>query len=180
MKSIVFFSVPLLVFVGHRVELSTLVHPRQEAVTSSIWLPAEPSQVWSALRSFDSLTAQKPALMYVGLPIPVRCTMQGDGLGARRVCYFDRGYIEETVIEWSPPTRMRLSIDRTNLPGRHWLGFEDAEYDLQSDSGGTILTRRTTIISNLYPAWYWRPFERWGVASEHDYILNDVALRLKH
>jgi hypothetical protein len=179
-KSIIFLSVPLLVFVGHRMELSTLIHPRQETVTSSIWIAAKPDQVWADLRSFDSLTAQRPALMYIGLPVPVRCTMQGSGQGAKRTCYFNQGYIEETVTEWLQPTRMGLSIDRTNLPGRHWLGFEDAKYDLRTYNGGTVLTRETTIISNLYPAWYWRPFERWGVASEHDYILNDLALRLNH
>ena len=73
-----------------------------------------------------------------------------------------------------------MSIDRTNLPGRHWLGFQDAKYDLRMYNGGTVLTPETTIISNLYPAWYWQPSERWGVASEHDYILNDLALRLNH
>jgi hypothetical protein len=179
MKSIIFLSVPLVVLAGHRVEMSTLVHPRQEAVTSSIWLPAAPGQVWNNLQSFDSLTAEKPALMYIGLPVPIRCTMQGSGQGAKRTCYFDRGSIEETVTEWQPPNRMRYSIDRTNMPGRHWLGFEDAEYDLQQSGGGTILTRNTTIISNLYPAGYWRPFERWGVSSEHNYIFADLARRLK-
>jgi hypothetical protein len=177
MKSIVFLSVPLLVCAGHRVELSTLIHPRQEAVTSSIWLAAEPDRVWADLRSFSSLTGEKPVLMYIGLPVPLRCTMQGSGQGAKRTCYFEHGYIEETVTEWLPPNRMRLLIDRTNLPGRHWLGFEDAEYDLRQDNGGTALTRKTTIISNLYPAWYWRTFEVWGVASEHEYIFRDLALR---
>jgi len=72
---------------------------------------------------------------------------------------------------------MQLSIDRTNMPGRHWLGFETARYDLEKDPNGTVLTRNTTIISNLYPAWYWRGFERWGVQSEHDYIFSDIARR---
>jgi hypothetical protein len=179
-KSIVFLSVPLLVFAGHRIELSTLIHPRPETVTSSTWFQAEPDQIWIDLQSFDSLTAQKPLLMYIGLPIPVRCTMQGSGQGAKRTCYFDHGYIEETVTEWQPASRMRLSIDRTNMPGRHWLGFEEAEYVLRQDNGGTILTRSTTIISNLSPAFYWRPFERWGVASEHEYIFRDLARRLNH
>jgi hypothetical protein len=180
MKSIVFLSVPLVIFAGHRVEMSTLVHPRQEIVTSSIWLPAKPDQVWADLQSFDSLTAEKPLLMYIGLPVPIRCTMQGRGPGAKRTCYFNRGSIEETITEWQPPNRMRLSIDRTNMPGRHWLGFEDAGYDLQQSGDGTILTRNTTIISNLYPAKYWRPFERWGVASEHEYIFADLARLLKY
>jgi hypothetical protein len=174
---IVFIALPVMIWVGHRTEVSALIHPRRETVTSTIRLPAEPAKVWSDLRSFDSLEGQKPILMYIGLPIPERCTTRGSGLGSRRTCYFDHGFIEETVTEWSPPDRMGLSIDRTNLPGRHWLGFEKAEYDLHSDGGATVLTRTTTIISNLYPAWYWRPFERWGVSSEHDYIFGDLALR---
>jgi len=177
LTSIVFLSMPLVIFAGHRTEVSTLTHPRREIVTSTVRLPVEPSRVWSDLRSFDSLAGRKPILMYVGLPIPIRCSMQGSGLGSKRTCYFDHGSIEETVTYWEPPNRMGLSIDRTNMPGRHWLSFENAEYDLQADGRGTVLTRTTTIISNLYPARYWRPFERWGVSSEHNYIFGDLALR---
>jgi hypothetical protein len=180
LKSIVILSVPLLVLSGHRIELETLTHPRKETVTSAVWLDAMPDQVWTTLQTFDGLKAKKLALMYIGLPIPIRCTMQGVGMGATRTCYFDKGYIQETITGWTPPSQMKLLVDRTNLPGRHWLGFEDAEYDLQEPNGGTILTRKTTIISNLYPAAYWRPFERWGVASEHEYIFRDLEGLLNH
>jgi len=173
----VLLSMPLLILTGHRIEISKLTHPRRDVVTSTIRLSADPSYVWNDLRSFDSLQGKKPLLMYIGLPIPMRCEMQGTGLGAKRTCYFDHGSIEETVIDWQPPNLMRLSIDRTNMPGRHWLGFEYATYTLQPDGNDTILTRSTTIISNLYPAWYWRPFERWGVNSEHNYIFSDLARR---
>jgi hypothetical protein len=175
--SAVFLSMPLLILAGHRVEVSTLVHPRREVVTSSIRLDADPAEVWNELRSFDSVAGQKPLLMYIGLPVPLRCAMEGSGVGAKRTCYFNDGYIQETVTEWSPPNVMQLSIDRTNMPGRHWLGFETARYDLEKDSNGTVLTRNTTVISNLYPAWYWRGFERWGVQSEHAYIFSDLARR---
>jgi len=175
--SLVLLSMPLLIFTGHRIEVSTLTHPRQEVVTTTIRLAADPSHVWNDLRSFDSVQGKKPLLMYIGLPIPMRCEMQGSGVGAKRTCYFDHGSIEETVIDWQPPNLMRLSIDRTNMPGRHWLDFEYAEYTLQQDGNDTILTRNTTIISNLYPAWYWRPFERWGVSSEHNYIFSDLVRR---
>jgi len=175
--SLVLLSMPLLIFTGHRIEVSTLTHPRQEVVTTTIRLAADPSHVWNDLRSFDSVQGKKPLLMYIGLPVPMRCEMAGSGVGAKRTCYFDRGSIEETVIDWQPPNLMRLSIDRTNMPGRHWLDFEYAEYTLQQDGNDTILTRNTTIISNLYPAWYWRPFERWGVSSEHNYIFSDLVRR---
>jgi hypothetical protein len=177
--SVVLLSMPLLILAGHRLEMSTLVHPRREVVTSTIRLAADPSHVWSELQSFDSLSAKKPLLMHVGLPIPMKCVMEGNGLGAKRTCYFNHGYIQETVTEWSPPNLMVLSIDRTNMPGRHWLGFEQASYELRWDGSVTVLTRNTTIISNLYPVSYWRPLERWGVSSEHGYIFSDLARRLQ-
>jgi hypothetical protein len=46
----------------------------------------------------------------VGLPIPVRCALKGSGVGAKQTCYFENGYIEETIIEWSPPNATLLSI----------------------------------------------------------------------
>jgi hypothetical protein len=177
--SIALLSLPLLIFAGHRMEMSTLIRSRQEVVTTSVRLSAEPTVVWASLQSFDSVQADKSFLMYFGLPIPNRCTMDGSGLGATRTCYFNKGFIKETVTKWVPPSVMGLSIDRTNLPGRRWLGFESASYELRSEGTGTILTRTTIITSHLYPEFYWRPFERWGVRSEHQYIFDDLKRRLK-
>ena len=176
--SLALILVPVAIISSHRVEEKKLIHPRLETVTSTIRFTATPDEVWANLRSFDSLSATKPFLMYVGLPIPIRCEMRGTGVGSARTCYFDKGYIEETVTKWTPPNVMGLAIDRTNLPGRHWLGFETARYELHREGNETVLTRTTKITSNLYPAMYWRPFERWGVASEHEYIFSDLARRL--
>src|SRR5438067_99057 len=54
---------------------------RSEGVESAIELRAEPEQVWSMIQSLDSVKANKPWLMYVGLPIPVSCRMEGRGVG---------------------------------------------------------------------------------------------------
>ncbi len=142
-------------------------------------LRATPEQVWANIQSLDSLAGTKPLLMYLGLPIPQRCVLQGTAVGSKRTCYFDQGSIEETILEWNPPRRMRLSIDRTNMPGRHWLDFDGAEYDLQPDADGTVITRVTTIRSNLSPTWYWGRFERWGVQSEHQYLFSDLSARFE-
>ncbi len=174
---IILAALPLLIFAGHRAELPKLVHARSETITTTIVLAAEPEQVWANIQSLDSLTGRKPFLMYVGLPIPQRCVLEGTKLGSKRICYFDHGYIEESILGWDPPHRMRLSIDRTNLPGRHWLEFEGAEYDLRADGNTTVLTRTTTIASDLYPAWYWQRLEIWGVSSEHEYLFSDLARR---
>ena len=172
--------VPLMIIAGERIETPRLAHPRTEVVLTSIEIPEPPDRAWDQILSIDNVQASKPMLMYIGLPIPEKCVMNGQGVGAKRTCYFNAGYIEETVTDWSPPYRLGLSIDRTHMPGRHWLGFESAEYNLQTMGSDTLLTRRTTVFSYLHPAWYWRPLERYGVESEHDYILRDLARRANH
>ena len=174
---ILLFVAPIMVLAGERMERPLLQHPRTEMIQTAVEVNDSPERVWSNILSIDSVQASKPFLMYVGLPIPERCTLQGQGVGAKRTCYFNVGYIEETVTGWHPPYYMGLSIDRTHMPGRHWLGFESAEYRLEPKGSMTLLTRRTTVSSHLHPSWYWRRFERLGVESEHGYILRDVVRR---
>jgi hypothetical protein len=73
---------------------------------------------------------------------------------------------------------MDLKIDRTAMPGRHWLGFEYSSYELAAEGDKTVLTRTTVITSNLAPAAYWRVFERMGVEQEHEYIFRDLERRI--
>lgn len=176
--TVVFALMPLLIVAGNRAEEPALKRVRQEVVVNSILLQASPEEVWTQIQSIDSIDVAKPWLMHIGLPVPVRCTMERAGVGAKRICYFENGSIEETVTRWDPPHSMQLIIDRTNMPGRHWLGFENAMYELQIEGRATRLTRTTTITSHLYPVWYWRDLERWGVASEHQYILQAAASHL--
>jgi len=174
---IILLAGPALMFGGQRLEMKTFTKARAQKVTTTMHLSAPPEKVWTNIQSMDHLAGRKTMLMYVGLPIPQRCELKGTAVGSKRTCYFDQGSIEETVLEWNPPYRMRLAVDRTNMPGRHWLEFDGAEYDLRGDATGTAITRVTTIRSNLRPAWYWARFESWGVKSEHRYLFSDLSNR---
>jgi hypothetical protein len=174
----VFTLSPMIVFAGHQLERPSLETGRRETISNSIFLTAQPEKVWTDIQSLDSINATKPLLMHFGLPVPLRCTLEKQGVGAKRTCYFENGFIEEIITVWDPPYSMQLIIDRTNMPGRHWLGFEKADYELHAEGSGTRLTRTTTITAHRYPIWYWRYFERLGVSSEHEYLLRDVSNRL--
>ena len=169
---------PVLITGAHHLELKTVNQPRTLAITTTVFVPVSPEQAWAHIQSVDSISGRKPFLMHMGLPVPQRCVMRGTAVGSKRTCYFDQGFIEETILDWDPPHRMKLTIDRTNLPGRHWLGFEQAEYTLHPSADGTTITRVTTITSGLSPSWYWEPLERWGVKSEHEYLFRDLAAKL--
>jgi hypothetical protein len=175
--TIIFALTPAIILASHRAEMPALDRVRRETVSNSVFLKAAPQEVWANIQSIDSIVATKPLLMHFGLPVPVRCTSERKGVGAKRTCYFENGFIEETITEWAAPYSMQLTIDRTNMPGRHWLGFEKAAYELRQEGSGTRLTRTTTITSHLYPVWYWRYFEHLGVSSEHEYLLRDLSNR---
>ncbi|HEY8227761.1 MAG TPA: hypothetical protein VIG25_20995 [Pyrinomonadaceae bacterium] len=46
------------------------------------------------------------------------------------------------------------------------------------ENGKTVVTRRTTIVSRLSPAWYWRPMEAIGVKTEHEFLFDELKRRL--
>ena len=69
---------------------------------------------------------------------------------------------------------MSLRVTGNTLPGRHWLTFIDAGYQLTAENGQTTVLRHTTIGTKLHPRWYWRPLEQWGVTSEHRYVFSNL------
>ena len=178
-KLIVLLLTPLFLAGANTVEQPVRRTPRTETFTTTLTVAASPERVWDQLKSVDALSGSKPFLMRIGLPVPVSCSLEGEGVGARRICYFDSGYIVERVTAWNPPALMRLEITESRLPGRHWLSFKDASYEIRREGDVTVVVRKTTIISRLRPAWYWQPLEGLGVETEHQYLFRDVANRLR-
>jgi hypothetical protein len=80
---------PILIVAGEKIETPTLQHRRTETIQTTVTVNGSPDQVWSEILSIDNIRASKPLLMYVGLPIPQRCAIQGHGVGAKRTCYFN-------------------------------------------------------------------------------------------
>jgi hypothetical protein len=170
--------VPFFLMGANRAEEKSRRTPRAETITNKLIVDAPPEVVWNQLKSVDKISGSKGLLMRIGLPVPVSCAMEGEGVGAKRTCYFESGHIEERVTEWDPPRSMKFAITEFDVPGRPWLSFQDAEYQLTQDNGHTVITRRTTIVSRLSPAWYWRRLEQIGVETEHEYLFQELKRRM--
>jgi hypothetical protein len=175
---LVFLVTPFFLIGANSAEEHSRRIPRTETVVSTLIVDGPPDKVWRVIRSIDSLSSKKSFLMKIGLPVPVSCAMEGEGVGARRICYFNSGYIEERITQWDPPNSMGMQITASTLPGRPWLGFKDASYEIRRENGHTILTRSSTIISRLSPAWYWSRLERIGVETEHAYLFEEFKKRI--
>lgn len=179
---VIFLTLAVLPFflVGaNKIEEPSRRTPRAETITNTLVTDAPRELVWNQLKTFDRIQGTKGLLMKIGLPVPVSCTMSGEGVGATRTCYFEKGHIAERVTEWDPPNSMKLEITEFDVPGRPWLSFQDASYELTTENGRTVVTRKTTIVSRLSPAWYWRPLEKIGVETEHEYLFEEVKRKIE-
>lgn len=170
---------PFFLVGANKLEEPSRRTPRIETFTNTLVTDAPRERVWNQLTTFDRIEGTKGLLMRIGLPVPVSCTMSDEGVGATRTCYFEEGHIEERVTEWNPPSSMKLEITEFDVPGRPWLSFQDASYELTTENGRTVLTRKTTIVSRLSPAWYWRPLEKIGVETEHEYLFEEVKRKIE-
>jgi hypothetical protein len=170
---------PFFLVAAKKIEEPSRRTPRAETITNTLITDAPRELVWNQLKTFDRIEGTKGLLMKIGLPVPVSCTMSGEGVGATRTCYFEQGHIAERVIEWNPPSSMKLAITEFDVPGRPWLSFRDASYELTTENGRTVVTRKTTIVSRLSPAWYWRPLEKIGVETEHEYLFEEVKKKIE-
>lgn len=170
---------PFFLIGANKIEEPSRRTPRAETITNTLVIDAPREVVWNQLKTFDHIEGTKGLLMRIGLPVPVSCTMSGEGVGATRTCYFEQGHIAERVVEWSPPSSMKLEITEFDVPGRPWLSFQDASYELTSEGGRTVVTRKTTIVSRLSPAWYWRPLEKIGVETEHEYLFEEMKRKIE-
>jgi hypothetical protein len=174
MSLLLLLILPLFLMGANSVEEPSRSTTRAETVTGVLVVDVAPETVWNEIKTMDRVTARKGLLMTIGLPVPVSCTMQGEGVGAKRTCFFESGYIEERITEWNPPHSMKMEITASDVPGRPWLTFKDASYEIKRENDRTVVTRKTTIVSRLSPAWYWRPLEKIGVDTEHEYLFEAI------
>lgn len=152
--------------------------------------PYTPEQVYDAIKSVDTLDAEKPFLMHFDLPIPVKCVLEKEAVGGLRTCYFKGGKLSnadfgggtivEKITELERGKVLKMDVIDYNLIGRKWLGFKEAIYYFDAVEGKACkLTRITTYTSVLTPRWYWEPLEKLGIRQEHDYVFANLTKDLK-
>ena len=150
-----------------------------------------PEQVYDAIKSVDTLDAEKPMLLKFDLPIPTKCILEKEEKGALRTCYFKGGRlshadfgggtITERVTELERGKVLRMDVIDYNLIGRKWLGFKEAIYYFDKVGDHSCkLTRITTYTSVLTPRFYWQPMEELGIRQEHEYVFNNLEKDLEY
>lgn len=149
-----------------------------------------PEQVYDAIKSVDTLDAEKPYLMYFDLPIPTKCVLEKEEVGGLRTCYFKAGKssandfgsgtIVERITELERGKVLKMDVIDYKLVGRNWLGFKEAIYYFDKVGVNQCkMTRITTYTSVLTPRFYWEPLEKLGIRQEHEYVFDNLTNDLK-
>ncbi len=150
-------------------------------VKSEIILPYSSMEVHETIKSVDTLNVEKPFLMKLDLPIPQKCILEEEKVGALRTCYFEEGKIIERVTELEKGKILRMDVIDYQLTGRKWFEFKEAIYTFEElKNGNCKMTRITTYSSELYPRLYWQPLEKIGIEQEHDYVFKNLVKDLKN
>ena len=138
-------------------------------------------EVSTEIKSVDTLIAEKPFLMKLDLPVPHKCILEREEVGALRICYFEGGRIIERVTEFKRGEVLRMDVIDYELTGRNWLGFEEAIYLFEPIGLDSCkMTRITTYTSELYPRAYWEPLEKIGIQQEHEFVFSNLERDLSN
>jgi hypothetical protein len=144
-------------------------------VKSEIILPYSCLKVYDSIKSVDTLDAEKPFLMKIDLPVPLKCILEEEKVGGIRTCYFEGGKIVEKVTALEKGKILKMDVLDYQLTGRTWLGFKEAIYTFEELGDNQCkMTRITTYSSELYPRIYWTPLEEIGIKQEHEYVFRNL------
>ena len=155
-------------------------------VSTEIEINASPETVWHFLGSFPSLPPPTEWPFRVGIAFPIRSTLMGSGLGARRECQFSSGQFVEPIVVWEENRRLGFGISgeplvmeelspyghihTSHIDGQYFQA-QDAEFVLTPlPNGHTLLTGTSRYRNRMWPVAYWR---LWS-----DAIVHQIHLRV--
>jgi hypothetical protein len=158
--------------------------PRQQTVTAHAIVAASTREVESALAAPMCFHTALPMYLRMGFPRPVATSGSGLAPGSLHVIHFagGEGKPGDLVMQVDEVGADRIVFravsDHSKLA--HWLDWEDAVVtwrpidDHQTEVFWTLRYRR-----NLDPAWYFGPWERYGVGLAGKYLIENLATPLQ-
>jgi hypothetical protein len=163
-----------------------------DPVATSVDIDAPPDRVWALLPSMDTMPPPEEWGFRAGIAYPVRASMRGTGLGAKRTCEFTTGPAVETIDLWEPGHALGFVIEEQPEPMReltlyhtvnqpHNKGYVNSlrgEFSLAAlPDGRTRLTGRSWYSLRLAPETYWRAWCDVFVHQIQERVLTVVKAR---
>ena len=153
------------------VEQQQLPEPPLYSVSSSIEIDAPPQTVWQSVISFPELPEPEDWVFRLGIAYPIRAEIQGEGVGAVRLCVFSTGSFVEPIEVWDEPRLLKFSVTSSPPPLEEWTPYDEinpphldgfftsegGQFRLEPlGNGGTRLVGTTWYRHSIWPTFYWR------------------------
>ena len=178
----------LLLVVPTGIVLEPSPAPELREVRSSVFVEADPLEVWNAVVAFPPLDPPKELWFRVGIAYPIRAEIQGSGVGAVRLCVFSTGAFVEPITVWDEGRRLAFDVTESPDPLRElswraihpphldgYLRTVRGEFRMSAEADGTRLEGSTWYEQRLRPEPYWAFFSDRVIARIHDRVLDHVA-----
>jgi hypothetical protein len=149
---------------------------REEQVTARRMVAASPQEIENALRHSPRIDRKLPPYLRMGFPRPTEAHGEGLEPGALRRVHFAGGEGHPgdlvLVVTQSAPGHVRFRMVSNNTKVTHWLDFKEAEVEWHAVGNQTQVTWTLRYRRLLDPAWYFGPWERYGVRLAADYLIQ--------
>jgi len=158
-------------------------------VVSTIEIDATPEVVWPRVVGFTELPPPRELVFALGIAHPVRARIDGEGVGATRMCEFSTGPFVEPITVWDPPRRLAFDVAsqpepmHETSPYRYLnaphlvdgLRSRRGEFRLVALPGGrTRLEGSTWYSVEMAPQAYWGLFSDRLIHAIHARVLAHV------
>lgn len=166
--------------------------PPVRVVTTAVDVAAPPETVWRYVVAYTDLPAPDHWIFKFGYAYPVRVTVEGSGIGARRSCTFSTGSFIEPIEAWEEGRLLRFAVTETpppmvetgirgDLKPPHLEGYFKSlrgQFRLTPLPGGKTRLEGTTWYSHrIAPSLYWGLWSDFIVHRIHDRVFHHIRAR---
>jgi hypothetical protein len=151
-------------------------------------IDAPPEVVWRHVVTFSPIPPPESLLFRLGLAYPTHAEIDGEGVGAVRLCHFSTGAFVEPITAWEPGRRLAFDVVESPRPLDE-LSFRDVapphldgyllpragEFRLVDLGGRTRLEGSTWYEQRLRPEGYWVVFSDYIISKIHERVLDHIA-----
>lgn len=175
-----YFSIALLIPFILEGATPTLSFPREETVSVTRVVLANPSQVEAALAQPPRIIETLPGFLRIGFPRPVEAHGSGINVGDERIIHFagGEGRPGDLILHVaaSEPGRVLFLVKSDRSKIAHWLDWRSSDVTYAAvDASHTRVTWKIGFTRRLDPSWYFRPWERYTVSKAAEYLIESNA-----
>lgn len=162
--------------------------PLYEVVTA-VEIDRPPHEVWNHVVNFTEIDPPAPWIQRLGVAIPLRARLDGEGVGAVRHCEFTTGAFVEPITHWEPGKRLAFDVASQPPPMKEWSPYQNihpphldgylrsrrGEFRfIELPGGRTRLEGSTWYEIDIAPQMYWSLWGDTVIHRIHLHVLNHV------